>query len=112
MSNPLLPTIIVSPAIVTWNGYSYYTKAGIKSELKRETWFVESDTDGRIDERVKSQITEVVFQPVGMIKLGGDTALAAFFPYGVGAVGKSIFTGLTGANLPLVICTKFGGAGN
>ncbi|GEM_PF-1905727 len=112
MSNPVLPTIIVSPAIVTWNGCSYYTKAGIKSEYKRETFTVESDTDGKIDERMKSQITEISFQPVGMIKLGGDSALAAFFPYSVSAIGKSIFTGLTGADLPLVIATKFGGTGN
>jgi len=36
MSNPVLPTIIVSPAIVTWNGYSYYFKKGIKADFKRE----------------------------------------------------------------------------
>jgi hypothetical protein len=106
MSNPILPTVIVGPAIVTWNGYSYYFKAGIKAEFKRETFKIETDFDGQIDERMKTQMTEVSGQPVGMISTAG---LSAMFPYAVGAIGKSIF-GTT--NLPLVIITKFGGTGN
>ncbi len=107
----LLPIVIVSPAILQWNGYSYYTKVGIKSEFKRETFKIESDTDGTIDERMKHQITEVSFQPVGMIKLGADTSLSAFFPYPISRIGQSIF-GPAGARQQLVIATKFGGANN
>ncbi|MDB6064945.1 MAG: hypothetical protein JWR26_1153 [Pedosphaera sp.] len=106
MSNPILPVIIVGPAIVTWNGYSYYFKAGLKSEFKRETFKITTDFDGEIDERMKSQRTEISGQPVGMLSTAG---IAAMFPYGVSAVGKSIF-GAT--DLPLVIVTKFGGTGN
>jgi len=103
MSNPL-PTLIVGPAIVTWNGHTYYTKAGIKAEFKRETFTVETDDQGRIDERMKTQSMEIRFQPAGAL-----ADLTGYFPYGVAEVGKSIFTT---AALPLVIVTKFGGAGN
>jgi hypothetical protein len=106
MPTPNLPTIIVGPAIVTWNGYSYYSRGGIKAEYQRETFNIETDFDGKIDERMKSQKTEVSFQPAGMLSSAG---LAAMFPYGVSAIGKSIFGS---ADLPLVIVTKFGGASN
>jgi hypothetical protein len=106
MSNPILPVIIVGPAIVTWNGYSYYFKAGLKSEFKRETFKITTDFDGDIDERMKSQMTEISGQPVGMLSTAG---MAAMFPYGVSAVGKSIFGT---ADLPLVIVTRFGGTSN
>src|ERR1700722_8054345 len=106
MGNPILPTIIVGPAIVTWNGYSYYFKHGIKAEFKRETFFVETDFDGKIDERMKTHMTEITGQPVGMLSSAG---IGAMFPYAVGAIGKSIFGA---GDLPLVIVTRFGGTGN
>jgi hypothetical protein len=104
MSNPVLPTIIVGPAIVTWNGKSFYSKAGIKAEFKRDTFKIETDFDGQIDERAKTQMTEVSFQPDGQI-----STLTKYFPYAVAQIGSSIF-GTTA--LPLVIQTKFGGASN
>ena len=104
MSNPVLPTIIVSPAIVTWNGKSFYSKAGIKSEFKRDTFKISTDFDGDIDERMKAQMTEITFQPDGQI-----SDLNKYFPYAVTAIGRSIF-GAT--DLPLVIVTKFGGTNN
>src|SRR6267154_1996638 len=104
MSNPILPIVIVGPAIVTWNGKSFYSKAGVKSEFKRDTFKIETDFDGTIDERMKTQMTEISLQPDGQI-----SDLPKYFPYTVGAIGKSIF----GASpLPLVIVTKFGGASN
>ena len=102
MSNPL-PSLIIGPAIVTWNGHTYYTKGGVKAEFKRETFKIETDMDGQIDERMKTQMLEVSFQPVGMI-----ADLTGFY-YTVSQVGKSIFTS---SALPLVIVTKFGGASN
>src|SRR6266404_63490 len=104
MSNPILPTIIVGPAIVTWNGKSFYSKAGIKADFKRNTFKIETDFDGEIDERVKTQVTEVSLQPDGQI-----SDLNKYFPYAVGAIGKSIFGA---AALPLFVRTKFCGASN
>jgi len=104
MSNPILPNIIVGPAIITWNGKSFYSKAGIKAAFKRDTFTVETDFDGQIDERAKTQLTEITFQPDGQV-----ANLNKYFPYAVGQIGSSIF----GASaLPLVIQTKFGGASN
>src|SRR5271165_280599 len=104
MSNPILPNVIVGPAIITWNGKSFYSKAGIKAGFKRETFKVATDFDGQIDERAKTQLTEITFHPDGQI-----STLAKYFPYSVGQIGSSVF----GATpLPLVIQTKFGGASN
>jgi hypothetical protein len=100
------PVVIVGPAIVTWNGYSYYFKSGLKSEFKRETFKIETDFDGAIDERMKAQMMEISGTPVGMISSSG---LSAMFPYGVSAIGKSVFSA---SDEPLVIVTKFGGTGN
>jgi hypothetical protein len=104
MSSPILPIILTGPAIIQWNGKSYYSKAGIKSEFKRETFKVVTDFDGQIDERAKTQLTELTFQPDGQI-----SNLNKYFPYAVTQIGGSVF-GTT--PLPLVIQTKFGGASN
>jgi hypothetical protein len=104
MGNPILPNIIVGPAIIQWNGKSFYSKAGIKAEFKRETFKIETDFDGQIDERAKTQVTEITFQPDGQV-----STLSKYFPYSVAQIGSSIF-GAT--SLPLVIQTKFGGASN
>ena len=73
MSNtaPILPSIIAGPAIVTWNSKSFYTRAGIQVEFKRETFKITTDTDGEIDERMKAQMTEVSFQPDGRSPVWG-----------------------------------------
>jgi hypothetical protein len=104
MPTPVLPNLIVGPAIITWNGKSFYSKAGIKAEFKRDTFKIETDFDGTIDERAKTQRTEITFQPDGQI-----STLSKYFPYSVAQIGSSIF-GTT--PLPLVIQTKFGGASN
>src|SRR5580692_10815294 len=104
MSNPILQNIIFVPPIITWTAKIFYSKAGIKAEFKRETFKVHTDFDGQIDERAKTQLTEVTFHPDGQI-----STLAKYFPYAVAQIGSSIF----GATpLPLVIQTKFGGASN
>jgi hypothetical protein len=104
MPTPILPNVIIGPAIITWNGKSYYSKAGITASFKRDTFNVETDFDGQIDERVKAQRTEITFQPDGQV-----SGLNKYFPYAAAQIGSSVF----GASpLPLVIQTKFGGASN
>ncbi len=82
MSNPILPIPIIGPAIVQWNGKSFYSKAGIKADFKRDTFKIETDFDGQIDERAKTQSTEISFQPDGQI-----ADLNKYFPYAVGQIG-------------------------
>ncbi len=104
MADPVLPTIIAGPAIVTLASYSFYTESGIMLTPERESFDVSSDADGKIDTRHKSLLNMIELTPVGEIE-----SMAKYFPYGAAQVGKSIFGT---ANAPLVIVTKFGGAAN
>lgn len=111
MTNPILPIIVVGPAIVTWNGHSYYFKSGVKLDYKRETFTIETDFDGQIDERMKAQMTTISGTPVGMY---GASGMTQFFPYPVSQIGTSIFGAQSTPTTPrpLVIVTKFGGTSN
>lgn len=112
-----LPTIvqplnIIGPAIITWNGYVYYFKDGIKSSLQRETWEESNDFGGTFDTRAKSQKTVISGRPAGMVnQLTATSGKSAIFPYKLAQVGSSIF-GTVASPLPLVIQTQFGGASN
>lgn len=111
MNNPILPQVIVGPAIVTWNGKSYYFKDGIKVGYKRSTFLIDTNFDGQIDERMVSQMTTVTGTPVGMY---GDTGMAQFFPYPIAQIGTTVFGAVSTPTTPrpLVIVTKFGGTSN
>ena len=105
MSYPT-PVIIQGPAIITFNGYSFYTKGGIKKSLKRDTFDVTTDAYGKVDERLASQITELSFTPAGNII--STAHLNAHFPYSAASIGQSVFNPAGGADLPLVIQTLAG----
>lgn len=78
--------IIQGPAIVIFNGYSYYAKGDIAVKYNRNTFNVETSMHGRIDERLQSQSVEVSFQPAGEIE-----SIAKYFPYAVADIGTSVF---------------------
>lgn len=84
---PVLPTIIQGPAIITRGANVYYTKGPIKVGYKRESFKIETDMHGQIDERILRDMTVISFTPDGQIG-----TQAKFFPYAVGDVGKSIMT--------------------
>jgi hypothetical protein len=86
MPTPVLPTLIIGPAIILHNGKAFYSKDGLKVENKRETFNIETDFDGKIDERMKSQMTELTWTPDGQV-----SDLNKYFPYAVADVGSSIF---------------------
>lgn len=100
---PPLPSIIQGPAIVIFNGQSYYFKGGIKRSVKRATFDVESDAAGFSDRRLKSTMVEISGTPAG--QLTTDAAFGKLFPYAVTDIGKSVFGN---ADAPLVIHTKAG----
>jgi hypothetical protein len=104
MGDPVLPVINAGPAIVTFNGYSWYTESGVELNPDRQSFIITEDSQGEIDERHKSLINRISLTPVGEIE-----SLSSYYPYTAASVGKSIFGS---ANLPLVIVTKFGGAAN
>lgn len=78
--------VIQGPAIITFNGNTYYTKGDIKVKHTRNTFDVDTSMHGKIDERMKSQSVEISFQPVGAIE-----DQLKYFPYVVADIGKSIF---------------------
>lgn len=104
MSNPVLPVIAASPAIITFNSKSFYAKSGINRKFLRDTFKVTSDLAGQLDERMKSQRQEISFTPDGQI-----SDLGKYFPYAAGDIGKSLFGT---SDSPLVVVTKFGGTSN
>ena len=89
------PTIITGPAIVTWNGFSYYFKGDLMNLVKRETFKAEVN-GAEIDERVKSQVAEISGIPASQLD-----DMAKYWPYGVARIGQPLFDA---ANLkPLVV---------
>jgi len=97
MSDIILPLFEQGPAAVIFDGYTYYSQAGVSSVLRRESSNIQSDMHGQIDERHKSQRQEISFVPVGELE-----QMSKYFPYAVADIGKSIF-GAT--NKPVVIHT-------
>lgn len=96
----ILPTIIAGPAIVIHNGQSFYSKGNIEVEHTRNTFQIETDMHGPIDERLDHDQVVLSFEPVGQIE-----NIAKYFPYGVANIGTSIFAG---GDLSVVIHTKDG----
>ncbi len=93
-------TIIRGPAIVTFNGGTFYSKDDIKVEMGLETFNIDSSAYGKIDERAKERVAKVSFTPVGEYE-----HLSVLWPYGASTIGASLFTG---TDLPLVIKTLAG----
>lgn len=93
-------TFIAGPAIVTYDGATYYTKGNIALKINRESWDLRTAMHGKIDSRFKAISAEVSFQPDGQLE-----NTAKLFPYAVADIGKSIFPAV---DLPLVIWTLAG----
>jgi len=99
-----IPLRIHGPAIITFNGVSYYFKAGLKGSIKRSRAKIEVDAFGQIAEVAKDCVVEFTGTPAGAIRaadLGGQ------MPYTPSQIGQSIF-GVT--DTPLVVQTINDGA--
>lgn len=101
MSTPLR---IHGPAIITFNGVTYYFKSGLKGLIKRSRAKIEVDAFGEIAEVAKDCVVEFTGTPAGAIRAAD---LAGTMPYTPAQIGQSIF----GANdTPLVVQTINDGA--
>lgn len=87
--------LIAGPAIVTYNGVTWYSKDDIAVRIVRETWDVATSRHGRIDQRMKSISAEITFTPSGQVD-----QIAGLLPYGPDDIGANIFPTV---DLPLVI---------
>jgi hypothetical protein len=99
-----IPLRIHGPAIITFNGVSYYFKTGLKGSIKRNRAKIEVDAFGQIAEVAKDCVVEFTGTPAGAIRSGD---IAGQMPFGPGAVGSSIFGS---SDTPLVVQTINDGA--
>jgi hypothetical protein len=77
------PTIIAGPAVIQFNGQSYYSEGDIAVNHKRETWNVATSAFGTIDTRLAAQMAEVSFKPVGALDV-----VTKYIPFAATAVGS------------------------
>lgn len=95
-------TVIMGPAIVTFNGYTYYTQANILVESTRETWEPATSIYGALTKRARGQaVTKITFTPVGAL----EQPTKYITMYTPASVGTVLF-GTT--DLPVVIQTLAG----
>jgi len=99
-----LPLRIHGPAVVLFNGVTYYFKEGLKCSLKRQRAKIEVDAFGQIAEVAKDCVVEFTGSPAGAIR---SADLAGQMPHLPANVGQSIF-GAT--DTPLVVQTINDGA--
>jgi len=99
-----VPIRIHGPAIISFNGVSYYFKNGLKGSLKRKRAKIEVDAFGQIAEVAKDCIVEFSGVPAGAMRAAD---LAGQMPYTPAMIGQSIF-GTT--DTPLVVQTINDGA--
>ena len=92
-------SILRGPAVITFNGATFYSKDDIKLITELDTFDIEISAFGKIDERVRNRKITVSFTPSG-----AWTDLATLFPYAAMPVGSSLFP----TDNPLVIQTLAG----
>jgi hypothetical protein len=94
-----IPLRIHGPAIILFNGVSYYFKAGLKGSIKRNRAKIEVDAFGQIAEVARDCVVAFTGIPAGSIRAAD---LAGQMPYLPSNIGQSIF-GTT--DKPLVVQT-------
>jgi hypothetical protein len=99
-----IPLRIHGPAVVVFNGVTYYFKGGLKGVVRRSRAKIEVDVFGQIAEIAKDCVVEFTGTPAGAIRAGD---LAGQMPYLPSQIGQSIF-GTT--DTPLVVQTINDGA--
>jgi len=99
-----IPLRIHGPAIIQFNGVSYYFKTGLKGAIKRTLAKIEVDAFGQIAEVAKDCVVEFTGTPAGAIRAAD---LAGQMPYLPSNIGQSIFGT---ADVPLTIQTMNDGA--
>jgi hypothetical protein len=99
-----IPLRIHGPAVVLFNGVTYYFKTGLKGAIRRSRVKIEVDAFGEIAEVAKDCVVEFTGTPAGAIRAAD---LAGQMPYLPSQIGQSIFGT---ADVPLVVQTMNDGA--
>jgi hypothetical protein len=92
-----VPLRITGPAVVVFNGQTYYFQDGLKGSLKRNTDSIKVDNFGAIAEIAKDFVVEFSGKPAGVLD---DAYLESMFPDARNLHGSSVFGS---SDLPLVV---------
>lgn len=91
------PTVIQGPAVVSYNGYDYFTQGNVVIDYNYETWNPATAAFGKLGERLKTKMAQVSFTPAGMYTAA---TAAKYWPNNIANIGQSIFTA---AALPVAV---------
>ncbi len=94
---PSIPLRITGPAVVIFNGVTYYFQDGLKANLKRSTANIVVDNFGEIAQISKDLVVEITGKPAGVLSA---SYLESMFPDARNKHGQSVF-GST--DLPLIV---------
>ncbi len=92
-----VPLRITGPAVVVFNGVTYYFQDGLKGALKRNTASIVVDNFGEIAKIAKDFVVELTGKPAGVLDA---TYIGSMFPDARNKHGQSVF-GST--DLPLIV---------
>jgi len=92
-----IPLRITGPAVVVFNGITYYFQDGLKGSLKRNTANIVVDNFGAIAAVAENFIVEFTGKPAGLLNA---PYLESLFPDARNNHGRSVFTS---SDLPLII---------
>jgi hypothetical protein len=92
-----VPLRITGPAVVVFNGQTYYFQDGLKGSLKRNVEGIKTDDFGEIAKVAKNFVVEFTGKPAGVLDA---TYIGSMFPDARNKHGSSVF-GST--DLPLII---------
>jgi hypothetical protein len=92
-----VPLRITGPAVVVFNGNTYYFQDGLKGTLKRNTENIVVDGFGAIAAVMKNFVVEITGKPAGV---ADASYLSSMFPDVRNKEGQSIFTS---SDLPLIV---------
>ena len=92
-----VPLRITGPAVVVFNGFTYYFQDGLKGALKRNTAGIKTDNFGEIARVAENFVVEFTGKPAGV--LDADY-ISSMFPDARNKHGSSVFGS---SDLPLII---------
>ena len=79
-------TMIEGPAVIEYNGATYYTTDAIQLSADLAMHELVSSYFGPIDRRVTDKAFNLTFTPVGMLSIAADK----YYPYSWGDIGKAV----------------------
>lgn len=79
-------SIIRGPAIITYNGVTFYAKDDIKVKTRLDLFDIQASGIGSIDKRINQVLSEITFTPHGEIS---SNLLGVLFPHAAAITGAS-----------------------